>query len=365
MKKKILVVEDNESVRSNIAEILETSGYETFIAENGKVGIEMAIRNQPDIVICDIMMPGMDGYEVLKEMRRSPLTSSVPFIYLTAKNTSADLRKGMELGADDYITKPFTMEELLNAVRIRIEKSDLVKQKAEEKLNQLASFVGYPIAVELGEPLKKISGLSEIMLLEGGGMDKSELIEMIGLVRDSAFKLNRYVKKTLVFYELQVLTFKTDQLELARKTKLTNADALIQKTAQSVAATYIRKEDLVCELQEVDLAISKDFLEVLVNELVENALHYSPRRSMVKVSGVKGKSDYQLSISDEGIGFDQNEIDQVGPFIRFGTDSNKPSGIGLGLAIVKLVCEVFNGSITMNTKPGSGTTIKISIPLAV
>lgn len=127
--KKILLIEDNEDVRNNTAEILELSHYEVIVAENGKTGIEKALEHLPDLIICDIMMPVLDGYGVLHAVHKNDTVKNTPFIFLTAKTERGDFRKGMELGADDYITKPFSGTELLNAVDSRLKKIDLLKQE--------------------------------------------------------------------------------------------------------------------------------------------------------------------------------------------------------------------------------------------
>ncbi|BDS11335.1 response regulator [Aureispira anguillae] len=120
--KKILVIEDNLEVRENTCEILELSGYKVFSAENGKVGIQAALDHMPDLIICDVMMPVLDGFGTLKILHKNPKTTHIPFIFLTAKAEKDDFRRGMNLGADDYITKPFTDIELLEAIEIRLEK---------------------------------------------------------------------------------------------------------------------------------------------------------------------------------------------------------------------------------------------------
>jgi CRP-like cAMP-binding protein/AmiR/NasT family two-component response regulator len=126
--KKILLIEDNEDIRSNTAEILELSNYEVILAENGKVGVTKALETLPDLIICDIMMPELDGYGVLHALQHNDAVRNTPFIFLTAKTERSDFRKGMEMGADDYIPKPFDGTELLNAVDRRLKKVDLVKQ---------------------------------------------------------------------------------------------------------------------------------------------------------------------------------------------------------------------------------------------
>jgi DNA-binding response OmpR family regulator len=128
--KTILLIEDNDDIRENTAEMLEMAGYRTETAENGKVGVEKALATKPDLVICDIMMPVMDGYGVLQIFMHNPELSTVPFIFLTAKTERSDIRKGMEMGADDYLTKPFTEAELLGAVESRLKRHENLKKTA-------------------------------------------------------------------------------------------------------------------------------------------------------------------------------------------------------------------------------------------
>src|SRR5678815_5675021 len=139
--KKILLIEDNEDVRSNTAEILELSNYEVIVAENGKAGIEKALEHFPDLIICDIMMPVLDGYGVLHAVHKNDSIKNTPFIFLTAKTERGDFRKGMELGADDYITKPFDGTELLNAVDSRLKKMALLKRELAPGLEGMQQLI--------------------------------------------------------------------------------------------------------------------------------------------------------------------------------------------------------------------------------
>lgn len=134
MKKKILVIEDQQDVRENIEELLQLSNYEVTTAPNGKEGVKRALEVSPDLILCDIMMPEMDGYEVLYLIGKNPSIASIPFIFLTAKAEKTDFRKGMNMGADDYITKPFEEMELLGAIERRLQKFD--KLSAHENLQE-------------------------------------------------------------------------------------------------------------------------------------------------------------------------------------------------------------------------------------
>jgi DNA-binding response OmpR family regulator len=150
--KKILVIEDEASVGNNIQEILESGGFDVILAQNGEAGIELAKQLIPDLIICDIMMPGLDGYGVLMALREQPDTAMIPFIFLTAKTTREDFRQGMNLGADDYITKPFRRAELLESIEARLEKHTLLLQQYGNQ---------YKRAQELQQKLQDLQLLSD------------------------------------------------------------------------------------------------------------------------------------------------------------------------------------------------------------
>lgn len=139
--KSVLVIDDNEDIRENTSEIMELAGYKILTAENGKEGVALAIKEKPDIIVCDIMMPELDGYGVLHLLRKNPGTQNIPFIFLTAKTERTDLRKGMEMGADDYVTKPFEEVELLNAVEIRLKKAEVIQQPYSSSAQGLDQFL--------------------------------------------------------------------------------------------------------------------------------------------------------------------------------------------------------------------------------
>lgn len=169
--RKILVIEDNEDIRSNTAEILELSNYQVAVAENGKKGIAKAIENIPDLIICDIMMPELDGYGVLHALQRNDLTKHIPFIFVTAKTERSDFRRGMEMGADDYLAKPFDGTELLNAVSSRLKKTDVLRA-------DLSSG---------------IEGVSSLLNVATGKRKMEELTE--------GRNVNRYKKKQVIYAE--------------------------------------------------------------------------------------------------------------------------------------------------------------------
>jgi CheY-like chemotaxis protein len=362
--KKILVIEDTQNVRENICEILEAENYEVFAAENGKSGLEISRNIQPDLVLCDIMMPGMDGYEVLTFMRKELVTSTVPFIFLTAKNTRENQRLGMELGADDYITKPFTVDDLLNAVSIRLKRAAEFKEESEKKLNELTKNLGAPITQVIAEPLRAILGFSKMLMTEYSSMEKFEMAEFSSLIHKAGTKLNTVVKKSFMFYQLQSLVFDQDSLALLSNEKTTDIKTLTQNIVDEMAVNKKRQDDILINLENASVKIpSKYYLEI-VNELIENALNFSPKRSVIRVMGGIEDNHYVLTIRDEGMGMTSSQISRIGAFQKFNQDLNENSGVGLGLINSKSILLLFGGNMLIKSTLGMETLVRVTLPLA-
>ncbi|MBX7125599.1 MAG: response regulator [Cyclobacteriaceae bacterium] len=194
--KKILLIEDNEDIRENTAEILELAHYEVLTAPDGKKGVELALEKKPDLIVCDIMMPVLDGYGVLLAVQKNPETQHIPFIFLTAKTERSDLRKGMDLGADDYITKPFNGTELLNAIEGRLKKVELLRQDLSADingLNELMSASGMKSLTD-GRTVNKYKK-KQIIYMEGNLPSRLYYVQK-GMVR--AYKTNELGKELVV-----------------------------------------------------------------------------------------------------------------------------------------------------------------------
>lgn len=157
---KILLIEDNAEIRENMAEILELANYQVFSAADGKIGLSLAIEHKPDLILCDITMPALDGYGVLHLLQKNPLLKNIPFIFLTAKSEKVDVRKGMEMGADDYLIKPFDGTELLNAVEIRLKKSKQLKKDFQGNLTGFNDLISITAGENYLEKLKENRSIS-------------------------------------------------------------------------------------------------------------------------------------------------------------------------------------------------------------
>jgi CRP-like cAMP-binding protein/AmiR/NasT family two-component response regulator len=266
--KKILLIEDNDDIRENTAEILELSNYKVITAENGKIGVERAIEFAPDLIICDIMMPGLDGYGVLHAVHKNEAIKNTPFIFLTAKSERSDFRKGMELGADDYITKPFEGIELLNAVESRLKKIDLLK-------------------IELAPGLE---GLQNLIEASGGKNPLKDFTE--------GRNINTYKKKQVIYsqgnhpgrlYYIvkgKVKTFKTNEYgkelitELYSEGDFVGYIALLEGTVHKDNAEALEETELAVipredfeELLNKNAEVAKKFIKLLAKNVTDKEEH--------------------------------------------------------------------------------------------
>ncbi|BAB73939.1 response regulator [Anabaena sp. FACHB-709] len=176
---KILVIEDQEDIRSIIVEMLTAENFYVMDAENGQVGITMLQKEIPDLIICDIAMPKIDGYEVVTWSRENPETEAIPFIFLTAKASQNDIRQGIELGADDYLVKPFTRAELLGAITARLEKQEIINRQTQKRLNTSYSYLASTIRNDLNNPLNYVTSISEKLINDYEFMNREEILKKI------------------------------------------------------------------------------------------------------------------------------------------------------------------------------------------
>mgnify|MGYP001797009685 CR=1 FL=1 len=260
--KKILVIEDNADVRENLGELLELSNYEVLKAENGRVGATLAIKEQPDLIICDIMMPVMDGYGVLRILSKRPETSDIPFIFLSAKAEKADFRKGMNLVADDYVSKPFDDVELLDAVELRLRKSVRLRdQQREPDLNRfLKEAKSYAIFESLIEECEVRTYRKKDVLYEEGGYPHQVFFINSGKVK--LYKTNEDGKEIIIeiLSEKEFLGF----IPLIRNDRHTTCAAALEERKVSI----LPREDF-SNLLYKNTNVAGQLIKMLANHVTE------------------------------------------------------------------------------------------------
>jgi len=360
---KVLVIEDEESVRANIVMLLKLEDYEAIGAENGAIGVQAAQEHLPDLIICDIMMPELDGYGVLNAVRENPTTATIPFIFLTAKAAKEDIRQGMQLGASDYLNKPFTRDELLNTIKTQLEKQAAFTKKTEDKLAQLRSSITLSLPHELRTPLNGILGLSELLKSDAASLEPGEVEEMADAIYTSAQRLNYLIENFLLYAELEVIANDSSKIKTLRNNYTDFAAKIIAESAREKSQELGREADLQLNLIDAPVQVAETDLKKVVEELIENAFKYSPPGTPVIIENNLVTNRFVLQIANKGRGMTLEQIGNLGAYMQFDRQYYAQEGSGLGLIIAKRLVELYGGEFTVESVPNGETTVRLALPM--
>lgn len=307
---KILIIEDNQDVRENTAEILELANYTVCTAEDGEKGVEIAKLAKPDIIICDIMMPKMNGYDVLLQLSKEKITASIPFIFLTAKTERVDVRKGMNLGADDYLTKPFEEPELLDAISSRLNKRRFLKKEFSRDVEGLNQFFN---EVSVQEGIESLSADRKIVKF-----NKKEVIFMEGDTANTLYFIQKGAVKTYKTTEsgkCLVTGFFGPGQFVGQLSLLTNKGSYIDTATvlEQTEVFEIPKADFTTLLFG-DKLISNKFISMISNDLVDlqeqlvSMAFSTVRQRLAKVLLDLSKNDILHNSENNGINISREDL---------------------------------------------------------
>jgi signal transduction histidine kinase len=359
----VLVIEDTVSVLHTILDILKTEQHQVRGASSGQDGLRQARQLLPDVVICDIMMPDLDGYAVLRALRADSRTATIPVIFLTAKGERTDMRQGMELGADDYIPKPFEPLELLRAVRTQLDKQAAIAEKYESSLRELRRNIAYALPHELKTPLVGIEGYARLLMMDYDKIGPEKILEYATWMVKSSERLQRLIENCLVYAQIELIAADPEQLKRLRNHQLTDVAAIITDKAQQEATAASREADLRLDLQNAALQISEDNLKKIVAELVNNAFKFSSSGRKVLVASSVKDGVFDLRVTDYGRGMTADQIASIGAYMQFERALFEQQGLGLGLIIARRLVELHGGPMDIRSIPGKFTEITIHLPI--
>jgi two-component system, sensor histidine kinase and response regulator len=356
--KKILVIEDTKSIRDEIKTCLEFEGMEVCSSENGDDGFEKAKIFKPDLILCDIMMPIKNGYEVFEAAKSEPALKHTPFIFLTAKATTDNIREGMILGADDYITKPFTMDSLIKSINSRMEKEAARQQEEIKKREDLQSGISKAIPHELLTPLNGIIGFATLLSDEDSGYSPEEVTTYSKLILESGLRLQETINKFIYYTEVELL-LQDEEKKQALAGKCTDMGiVLLDRQCKNVAEKYNRLADLDMDFEIFNARIFSNHFEIIIANIVDNAFKFSKPGDTVTVKVSKDDDFVHISVQDQGIG--NISIENIDAFIQFNRRKMEQQGLGLGLITALKLIDFYHGSIEFVTSETKGTLVKLS-----
>jgi len=360
---KVLVIDDEDSLRETTIAILRASGFDALGAKNGADGIEIARTSLPDLIICDIRMELVNGYQMLTAIRNDSVTATIPFILMTSNPDRGGMRQGMELGADDYLPKPFSPAELVSTVAARLKKHRLIAERAERKLDELRSRMSTAIPHELRTPLNGILGFADIMRKDYNNLQPQEIAKMSERIYRNGRRLLRLVENYLIY--AQIGTQQTDkrqqELLLHSSTDVAN---IIEELAREKALESNRVDDLDLHLVPGSVAISSQYFAKIVEEIGDNAFRYSTKGTPVYFGTVTEGNSLMMVVIDRGRGMTAEQIENIGAYVQFNRKQYEQQGSGLGLTVAKQLIEMHAGSLSIQSDFGHGTTVTIRLPLS-
>ena len=339
--KKILVIEDEQDIRDSIQEIVEMAGYAVTPIANGAAGIKALMHNPFDLIICDIMMPEMDGFSLLTTLKKDP-TFVTPFIFLTAKVQSNDLRTGMNLGADDYLHKPFKSKDLLSAIETRLSKHEKLNQLQSQKAAMLEKTIELMVGHEFKTPMNGIINFNTLIAENAISINNEKLKSLCSYLHISAERLINTYDKINTYYTLQKALHLNEIPDLGEPDPHHIIDVI-----KTVMLKYDRVKDLDYTEPKPPLFFSK-LIHTAAKELIENACKFSEKGTPIVVRIFEDTTGSNISVANTTRHTTAEALNQYRLFEQHHRDVAEQQGLGIGLAITKLIASIYKGSIVFD-----------------
>ena len=375
----VLVIDDNPTNLTLLSDSLTGFGFTVLLKKDGEKALDLIQRKPPDIILLDVLMPGIDGFEVCRRLKASDASKQIPVIFMTALSDTVDKVKGFELGAVDYITKPFEQEEVLARIkthltiqhlqrRLRANNADLQAALQRERklleherkmLDDLRLNLSITLPHELRTPLNVILGHADILLDPRNLADPRQIAEYAGAIRKGGTRLHRLIENALLYANLKLLRYATAGRERWEQHSPCIEKDDIARLIRQKAEQVHRLDDVRFKLSPVSLRCSPENFEKILSELLDNAFKFSEPGTPVSISSVVNGSLCMLTIDDHGIGIEPEHVEMIGAYMQFNREIHEQQGSGLGLIISYLLAQLEGGMLSVTSKIGQGTSVSL------
>lgn len=374
MVAKILVIEDEANVRENLVELLEAEDFEVFSAKNGFEGISFAQEHRPELILCDITMPELDGYDVLTNLRQDPEIAITPFIFLTAKAATDEIRQGMNLGADDYLTKPFSRQELLTAIQSRLSKQNIYTQNTDallndigEKLNNIGERFSYSISEKIFNPLDEVLGTSRIFVQDADFIEPSDIKKLGGHIQTNANFLKRAILNVFMYLNMELLFSNPEALKAVQNIYTMKPGDFVFMISMQMAKKYECSKIVKVNVNNTRLKIATNDWKKIIEESLNFIFSLPLENSSINIETNSIGDIFQYSICLKS---DELPLD-----LLYKTSQNKAQNKefyeeldpGLGLLIIHFIARLYGGEFTIKSDKNpweESLFLLISFPIA-
>ena len=360
----ILVVEDNIDLNMAICEILESYNFLAHSAKDGFDALAWLKGHKPDMILCDIMMPGMDGYTLLKHTRADTELRTLPFIFLTARTSVADQRMAKEIGIEDYLTKPVDSSDLIAAINNALRRRQIMQDEMQKQMNLLRDRIVAILQHEFRTPLTFVLGYSEYLLdVTKGNFNLDELRTSAAAILDGGRRLQQLIETFLLLAELQNRTLKPEDVirvdvnELMRET--------LQESEKRLGEAGLTGE-LHLTPENITIYADSEMLREALRRLIDNAARYRRVTSKTVWLSVESATAYVgLRVRDEGRGIPPAMVERFAtPFEQVDRDNRTEPGAGLSLSLIRHVAHLHGGTLEIESKYGQGSAFTLWLPVA-
>jgi signal transduction histidine kinase len=306
----------------------------------------------------------MNGYKILEELRQHPSTTSIPLLFVTALGSREDVRRGMNLGADDYLVKPFQPTELINAVKSRIDRQETITSDVRRLLDDIRGNLTMALPHEFRTPLMSILGYSELLLDDDHPTEPNELRPMLETIHRSGTRLHHLIENYLLLSQLELGKGQFNPELLEKKVSVNASQRILNTELQNAARRYQREADAHLEAEGAAIQISDIHLHKVLFELLDNAFKFSEPGTPVNVTASTKGGSWTIRIADRGRGMSSWQIKQLGAYVQFDRALYEQQGMGLGYTVARRLLELYNGRVEISSQTNTGTTVQVLIPLA-
>jgi len=363
-KGNILVVDDNPTNLSLLFKYLKDSGYKLYLIESGESALEQIGDIKPDLILLDIRMPQLDGFEVCKILKANKKTKDIPVIFMTALSEDEDKIKGFNMGAVDYVTKPLHYEEVLARVNthmtIRLLQLELEQQNEElQKLNLNKNKFFSIISHDIKSPLNAVIMFSKLLMEQKENISVDEPKQLVELLYDASKNVYDFIDKLLLWSKVQMERVDYNPELHSIKELILNTISILSNYAERKNITIINNANT-----DIETYVDKEMIMLVLRNLISNAIKFTKSGGKVEITVIDKNDFIEISISDSGIGIDESNLAKLfrldSQYRRVGTDEE--SGTGLGLILCKDFIDKHNGEIRAESKENQGSTFTFTLP---
>jgi signal transduction histidine kinase len=363
----VLVVEDNRTLLEGLRDLLQISGYRVMTAIDAKEALALLETRVPNLILSDIMMPEIDGYQFHAQIRRRPELVDVPFIFLTARGEEADIRKGKSIGVDEYITKPFDEEDLLIAVRSKLARWSDLRRAREEEIADIKHNILVMLSHEFRTPLAYVVNYAQLLEADRERISSEDYRQFVGGIKRGALRLHELVEDFITLVELQ--TGEAENAYRLRRAEVADFSAWLRTIARRYepAATEAGLE-LIIDVPDglPDLVVDEVYLADAIGRLLDNAIKFTRgENKSVRVKAHVERGSLRIAVEDQGQGMLPHELESVfDAMYQVDRAKREQQGTGSGLAICKGIVELHGGRVDVESQQGEGSTFTIELPLS-